>query len=172
MNRNGDRRNSQGRTHRHLQLTPGIPKDAGSTPNGRANWIEFTDGIFSTADGKTIAIILPGGGDYTTRHVNDNVLEIDLQVVACDPSGRLFRFRSSGYDYLTKEFMDVMDGNPPPANPPPEAPDLYGFEVIQVNTSSKENWWLNFAVLVGHVRLVLGEKGVTSVDYRLFKVTK
>jgi hypothetical protein len=65
-----------------------------------------------------------------------------------------------------------MDGVAPPSNPPAEAPDLYGFEIIHVNTSSKEYWWLKFAVLVGQVKLVLGEEGVTSVDYQLFKVTK
>lgn len=156
----------------NLRLIPGTPQDAGSTPHGKATWIEVTSGVLSTVNGNTIATIKPGGGDYLTRHVSDKTLGVDLHLLGHDASGTLFRFRASGYNYVTEEFMSVMDGNAPPESPPAEAPDLYGFEIIQVSTSSEEYWWLNFAVLVGQVKLVLGEKGIESVDYQLFKLTK
>ena len=36
-----------------------------------------------------------------------------------------------------------------------------------MDTSGKEYWWLNFAVLVAKVALVLGEKGFEPVDYEV-----
>ena len=70
--------------------------------------------------------------------------------------------------------LDSQQGAP--AQPPPPGMDmempkaLYGTEVISVNTNSREFWWLNFAVLVAKVALVLGEKGVERVDYEVYQV--
>lgn len=110
----------------------------------KANWIEIIGGVVTGSVGQHIATVLSGGGDYTVRHVEDNVLEVDLRVVAQDNSGTLFRFISTGYDYLDQTMMQAMDGKPPSTGPSDttEAPDLYGFEIVQCNTSSPQYRWI------------------------------
>ncbi|KAJ9607133.1 hypothetical protein H2200_008205 [Cladophialophora chaetospira] len=159
----------------NISLIPGIPLDAGLTPRGKANWVELSSGDVTTPNGTKIASILPGGGDYCTRHVSELILEVDLRVLAKadGEDGALFKFESKGFDKLIPPVMGVLDGQGPPEPPPPgtEVPKaLYGTEVISVNTSSKEYWWLNFAVLVAKVALVLGEQGVDRVDYEVYQV--
>ena len=103
------------------------------------------------------------------------MLSVDVRVMAKSVSpddSALFKIESKGFDKLIKPVMSVLDGQAPAA--PPEGAEmpsaLYGTEVISVETSSKEFWWLNFAVLVARVALVLGEKGVERVDYEVFQV--
>jgi hypothetical protein len=158
----------------NLTVIPSTPHNAGNTPRGRANWIAFSGGSFTTADGQHIAIVLPGGGDYATRYMEDNLLEVDLRVVAQDHSGTLFRLTSTGYDYLDDGFMQVLDGKAPPekSDSGEQAPDYYGFEVVHVNTSSPEYRWMNFSVLLGQLEFILGEKGVESIKYKLYRVSK
>ncbi|KIW73776.1 hypothetical protein PV04_01869 [Phialophora macrospora] len=162
----------------NLTLTPSTPLDAGITPRGKANWVNLPSGRVTTPDGRAVATVLPGGGDYCTRHVDELFLEVDLRVIAkADDeaeaeSGALFKFESRGFDRLIPPVMAALDGQavepPPPGTPMPKA--LYGTEVISVNTNSKRYWALNFAVLVAKVALVLGEGGVESVDYEVYEV--
>ncbi|OAP58211.1 hypothetical protein AYL99_07301 [Fonsecaea erecta] len=167
----------------NLNLTPTVVLDAGATPRGRISWVETPSGELTTPTGEKIATVLPGGGDYCTRHVDDLMLEVDLRVVAQtepDPStgaSTLFKFQSVGYDKLIKPIMGALDGDsaaaaaaaaPPEGGEMPSA--LYGTEVLWCNTSSKEYWWMNFAVLVAKVALVLGPKGVEKVEYAIYQV--
>jgi hypothetical protein len=158
----------------NLSLTPSTPLDAGLTPRGKANWVELPSGRVTTPAGEAVATVLPGGGDYCTRHVDELVLEVDLRVIAKadDEDGALFKFESKGFDRLIKPVMAVLDGEEPSAPPPGTAMPtaLYGTEVISVNTNSKRYWGLNFAVLVAKVALVLGEGGVERVDYEVYEV--
>ncbi|OQV02708.1 hypothetical protein CLAIMM_07855 [Cladophialophora immunda] len=167
----------------NLSLTPTTVLDAGATPRGRISWVETPAGELTTPAGATVATVLPGGGDYCTRHVDELMLEVDLRVVAQtapDPAtgaSTLFKFQSVGYDKLIKPVMGALDGAPPPAaseggdEAAEEMPAaLYGTEVLWCNTSSKEYWWMNFAVLVAKVALVLGPKGVEKVDYAIYHV--
>ncbi|KAH8808429.1 hypothetical protein F5884DRAFT_752960 [Xylogone sp. PMI_703] len=159
-----------------MQLFPGPPLDAGETPRGKANWIEVTGGSITTPEGKHIATVQSGGGDYCTRHVDGQILEVDLQVIAKDESGTLFRFQSVGFDYLDKPTMMALDGKMPDTSaPPPNAktpPELGGMEVIFCNTSSSQFRWMNFSILIGKVQLILGPTGVERVDYTIFRVLK
>ena len=101
------------------------------------------------------------------------MLSVDLRVMAkSDTDDALFKIESQGFDKLIEPVMGLLDGRDP--GPPPEGVEmpkaLYGTEVIRVDTGSKEYWWLNFAVLVARVALVLGEGGVDRVDYEVFQV--
>jgi hypothetical protein len=160
----------------NISLIPGVPLDAGATPRGKANWVEVTSGTVTLPSGKQIATVLSGGGDYCVRHVSELMLEVDVRVLAKgdDADGTIFRFQASGFDKLIPPVMGALDSQPPSTEPPPpgtEVPKaLYGTEVITVNTSSKEYWWLNFAVLVAKVSLVLGEKGVDRVEYEVYQI--
>ncbi|KIW96252.1 uncharacterized protein Z519_03320 [Cladophialophora bantiana CBS 173.52] len=167
----------------NLSLTPTTVLDAGATPRGRISWVETPLGELTTPLGTKIATVLPGGGDYCTRHVDELMIEVDLRVVAQsnpDPttgSSTLFKFQSVGYDKLIKPVMSALDGTPAEhegsetAEAAGEMPSaLYGTEVLSCNTSSKEYWWLNFAVLVAKVALVLGPKGVEKVEYTIYQV--
>ncbi|KIY00365.1 uncharacterized protein Z520_04050 [Fonsecaea multimorphosa CBS 102226] len=165
----------------NLSLIPTTVLDAGATPRGRISWVELPSGELTTPAGDKIATVLPGGGDYCTRHVDDLMLEVDLRVVAQTPAdpatgaSTLFKFQSVGYDKLIKPIMGALDGDaaaasapPPPGEEMPSA--LYGTEVLWCNTSSKEYWWMNFAVLVAKAALVLGPKGVEKVEYAIYQV--
>ena len=157
----------------NISLLPGTPLNAGLTPRGKSNWVELLSGTVTTPSGRQIATVLSGGGDYCRRHVSDLVLEVDVRVLAkSETADALFKFESRGFDKLIPPVMSVLDGEEPKPPPPgaemPKA--LFGTEVISVDTSSKEFWWLNFAVLVAKVALVLGEKGVERVDYEIYQV--
>jgi hypothetical protein len=161
----------------NISVIPDTPLNVGATPRGKANWVSFSSGTVTTPSGQQIATVVPGGGDYCTRHVEELVLSVDLRVIAKSNGSdeSFFKFDSRGFDKLIPPVMGVLDGQVPPA--PPSAEDmakmpkaLYGTEVISVDTSSREWAWLNFAVLVARVALVLGPKGVESVDYEVFQV--
>ncbi|KAL6859225.1 hypothetical protein J3F83DRAFT_717547 [Trichoderma novae-zelandiae] len=79
-----------------MAITPKAPVNTGETPRGKANWFEITGGKITSADGKHIADVLSGGGDYLTRHVEDNVAEVDMRLIAQDSAGHLLRLTVSG----------------------------------------------------------------------------
>ncbi|KIW78862.1 hypothetical protein Z517_08701 [Fonsecaea pedrosoi CBS 271.37] len=179
----------------NLTLTTTAVLDAGATPRGRISWVETPSGELTTPAGEKIATVIPGGGDYFTRHVDDLTIEVDLRVIAQtepDPttgSTTLFKFHGVGYDKLTGPIMGALDGAVAPApdtdadadaaktaaGPPTNEEEgmpsaLYGTEVLWCNTSSREYWWMNFAVLVAKVALILGPGGVEKVEYAIYQV--
>lgn len=156
-----------------MRLIPSPQIDAGNTPRGKANWIEIVSGEVTTVDGRHIANILSGGGDYMARHVDEGVLEVDLRVMAQDPSGALFRFTATGYDYVDKRVMGLMDGVTVQDTNSSNAPlDAWGVEIFKCNTSSVEFGWMNYAVLLAKVEFTFGATGIDHVDFTVYKVTR
>ncbi|KAL6690842.1 hypothetical protein J3F84DRAFT_388321 [Trichoderma pleuroticola] len=156
-----------------MAITPKEPVDTGETPRGKANWFEISDGTITAADGQHIADILSGGGDYLTRHVDDNVAEVDMRLIAKDTDDQIMRITVSGFDYLDRATMLALDGRAgeDPGDSNSGVTEPYGFEVLKFNTASPKYRWLNFAVLLARVKFVVGSAGIESVVYTVYQVS-
>ncbi|KAM0518886.1 hypothetical protein ACHAPE_003876 [Trichoderma viride] len=156
-----------------MAITPKAPINVGETPRGKTNWFEITGGTITGVDGSHIADVNPGGGDYLTRFVEDNVAEVDLRLIAKDSNGELLRLTVSGFDYLDRATMLALDGRAgeDPGSSATDIKEPYGFEIFKCSTASQEYRWLNFAVLIARVSFIMGAAGIESVEYKVFHVT-
>lgn len=157
-----------------MAATPKAPINVGETPSGKANWFEITGGTITGVDGSHIAQVNPGGGDYLTRFVEDNVAEVDLRLVAKDSNGKLLRLTITGFDYLDRATMLALDGRAGEESDShaSDVTEPYGFEIFKCSTASQEYRWMNFAVLIARVSFIMGAAGIESVEYKVFHVTK
>ncbi|KAJ6537654.1 hypothetical protein B0H19DRAFT_1180596 [Mycena capillaripes] len=163
----------------HADLAPPVP--GGITPlGGPVNFFEITGGRITSAAGSPHAgsphagslnaTILPGGGDYTTLHLASGVITLDINLVARDTAGTLYRFQNTGVIQMTENVGKVLMG----------APDAVGtefgeegiFETIRCTTSSQEHGWLNFATVVAQGRLVVENAKLTGIEFRGFELLK
>ncbi|KAJ7034490.1 hypothetical protein C8F04DRAFT_1102021 [Mycena alexandri] len=158
----------------HIDLAP--PVAGGVTPHGGpVNFFEIIGGRITSAAGSphvgTLdATILPGGGDYTTVHPTAGVVTLDINMVARDTAGTLYRFQNSGFIHMTEKVGKVLMG----------APDAVGtefgeegiFETIRCTTSSEEHGWLNFATVVAQGRLVVENAKLKGIQFRGFELLK
>lgn len=156
----------------NMAITPKEPINAGETPRGKTNWVEITDGKITGVNDEPVADVLSGGGDYFTRYVDENVIEIDLKLIAKDEAGDVLRFSISGFDYLDRATMLALDGRPgEESNASSPYPETFGLELLKCNTASAKYRWLNFAVLLGRVHFVVGAAGIESVVYKIYQIT-
>ena len=158
----------------HVDLAPPVP--GGVTQHGGpVNFFEITGGVITSSTNSPHgsglnATILPGGGDYTTLHPAAGVVTLDINIVARDSAGTLYRFQNSGFIHLTEAVKKVLMG----------APDAQGtefgeegvFETIRCSTSSEEHGWLNFATVVAQGRLVVDDAKLTGIQFRAFELLK
>ncbi|KAJ7734074.1 hypothetical protein B0H16DRAFT_1578211 [Mycena metata] len=158
----------------HVDLAPGVA--GGVTPHGGpVNFFEVTGGRITSAAGSPHAGALdaafqPGGGDYTTLHMAAGVLTLDINVMARDTAGTLYRFQNSGFIHMSEKLGKVLMG----------APDAVGtefgeegiFETIRCTTSSEEHGWLNWATIVAQGRLVVENGKFTAIEFRGFELVK
>ncbi|KAJ6537662.1 hypothetical protein B0H19DRAFT_1270084 [Mycena capillaripes] len=158
----------------HIDLAP--PAPGGVTPlGGPVNFFEITGGRITSAAGSPHAgsldvTVLPGGGDYTTLHLASGVVTLDINMVARDTAGTLYRFQNTGVIQMTENVGKVLMG----------APDAVGtefgeegiFETIRCTTSSQEHGWLNFATVVAQGRLVVANGKLIGIEFRGFELLK
>ncbi|KAJ6567593.1 hypothetical protein DFH09DRAFT_1034058 [Mycena vulgaris] len=158
----------------HIDLAS--PAPGGVTPHGGpVNFFEITGGLITSAanslhGGGLSATILPGGGDYTTLHAAAGVVTLDINMVARDAAGTLYRFQNSGFIHLTESIAKVLMGAPDAEAT--EFGEEGVFETIRCNTSSEEHGWLNFATVVAQGRLVVEDAKLKGIQFRAFEVLK
>ncbi|KAJ7729969.1 hypothetical protein B0H16DRAFT_1469837 [Mycena metata] len=158
----------------HVDLASPVP--GGVTHyGGPVNFFEITGGRITSAAGSPHAgtldaTILTGGGDYITMYPTAGVATLDINMVARDTAGTLYRFQNTGFIHLSEEIGKVLVG----------APDAVGtefgeqkiFETIRCTTSGEEHGWLNFATVVAQGRLVVENTTLKAIEFRGFELLK
>lgn len=147
------------------------PLSGGVTPLGIRNWFGFTGGVLtSLSDSPALkATVLPGGGDYSIFHREAGVIRLDINMVAVDKNNDLYKFHNTGFIKLDEHTTPLVLGTPGS-----QSTDFGESEVVEsitIETASKEWGWLNFATLIGQVKMVAKDGVLAAFEVRVFKIT-
>ncbi|RDW82860.1 hypothetical protein BP6252_03972 [Coleophoma cylindrospora] len=147
------------------------PLSGGVTPMGMRNWFGFTGGSLTSTSGQAplVAKVLPGGGDYSIFHQEAGVIRLDINMVAVDSNNDLFKFRNTGFIKLDDYTTPLVLGTP--GSKSTEFGESEVVESITIETASKEWGWLNFATLIGQVKMVAEDGMFAAFEIRVFKIT-
>lgn len=164
----------------HIKVAVAIP--GGLTPLGDRTFFPLLGGsIVSVPPLPPLTLtILPGGFDYATTHASGGYIRLDIHVAAIDPgtatpdnptpSPVLFKFTNPGFLKLDEKTLPIVLGDKSARSTEFGETDM--LESITVNTSSEEWGWLNYRLLIGQCRLLVGESGgLEVIEVRVFEVS-